>query len=63
MSKEYCPKCKELKEFKFYDGLLGYESIVCSKCGFDANDIKIQDLTELYDLFLRAISDLTKKGY
>jgi uncharacterized protein (DUF983 family) len=47
--KEYCPKCKELREFKFYDGFIGYESIVCAECGFDANDTTIQDLTTLYN--------------
>ncbi len=47
---EYCPKCKKLKEFKFYDGALGYESLVCSKCGFDMKDITIKDLTELYNI-------------
>ena len=44
---DYCPKCKELRKFKFYDGALGYESRVCSKCGFDANDVTINDLTAL----------------
>lgn len=47
--KEYCPKCEELREFKFYDGALGYESLVCSKCGFDANDVTLKDLTKLYN--------------
>lgn len=34
-----CPICGG--KWKFYDGLLGYESLKCIKCGFDINDIKI----------------------
>lgn len=49
MGEEYCPKCEKLREFKFYDGALGYESMVCSKCGFDANDVTLADLTKIYN--------------
>jgi hypothetical protein len=45
---EYCPKCEKLRTFKPYNGLVGYESLTCSSCGFDANDTTIQDLTKLY---------------
>lgn len=31
-----CPVC--LGKLKFYDGMLGYESLVCEKCGLDIND-------------------------
>lgn len=33
-----CPKCGGA--WKFYDGALGYESQVCSKCGVDINDLQ-----------------------
>ena len=26
-------------DWHFYDGLLGYESSICSKCGWDWNDV------------------------
>ena len=31
-----CPKCGT--KMKFYDGCLGYESIVCPDCRYDIND-------------------------
>lgn len=31
-----CPKCGGA--MLFYDGCLGYESIVCKRCGYDVND-------------------------
>jgi len=31
-----CPKCKG--EMKYYQGILGYESFQCVKCGYDIND-------------------------
>lgn len=27
-------------EWAFYDGCIGYESLVCLKCGIDINDLK-----------------------
>ena len=28
--------------FKFYDGCLGYESFICTKCGKDINDLMVE---------------------
>ena len=28
--------------FRYYDGCLGYESFICSKCGMDINDLKVE---------------------
>jgi len=36
-----CPQCGDTGRWKYYDGCLGYESLVCAKCGLDVNDIKI----------------------
>ncbi len=33
-------KCKCGGIFVFYNGCLGYESLVCNKCKIDINDIK-----------------------
>ena len=38
--KEYCNKCKKETIFKYYHGLLGYESFNCSVCNSDINDLK-----------------------
>ena len=34
-----CPLCGG--KWVFYDGILGYESLVCEKCRFDYQQIKI----------------------
>ena len=34
-----CPLCHS--QWIYYDGALGYESLVCNKCRFDINEIKI----------------------
>lgn len=31
-----CPVCGG--EWRYHDGFLGYESLLCSKCGLDIND-------------------------
>jgi uncharacterized protein (DUF983 family) len=36
---EKCPHCGG--EWKWYDGCLGYESLVCKKCGLDIQDIRV----------------------
>lgn len=51
--KDYCPKCEKLTKFKFYGGALGYESLICSVCGFDANDTTLKDLTTLYNKMVK----------
>ena len=38
--KNICPKCRN-EELKYYHGMLGYESVVCPKCGLDYNDEKM----------------------
>lgn len=43
----YCAKCSKNQKFVYYHGWLGYESFVCSVCGFDVNDVSIQDLDNL----------------
>lgn len=34
-----CPKCGGA--WKDYDGLMGYESSVCAKCGYDVKDTQV----------------------
>lgn len=36
MTNNECPEDKT--ELKWYDGLLGYEAIYCSKCGYFADN-------------------------
>ena len=39
-NKHYCDRCKKEREFKYYHGLLGYESFICSVCNWDINENK-----------------------
>ena len=39
---EACPCCGWKGEWVYYDGALGYESMICPKCRLDINDIKIE---------------------
>ena len=38
----------------FYEGVLGYESLVCNKCG------KVEELENISEKFVNEISDKTK---
>ena len=40
-SKLVCLYC--LGEFKYYHGMLGYESFQCDTCGIDINDLEPKD--------------------
>jgi len=35
-----CPNCKadKVSDFREYDGMLGYEAIICKKCGCTIDD-------------------------
>lgn len=59
-NKHYCPKCEKETEFKYYHGFLGYESFVCSVCGFDSNNITINDIDNLFKKATEGT--LTEKG-
>ena len=37
-----CPCCGWTGKWIYYDGALGYESLICPKCRLDVNDIKIE---------------------
>ena len=37
---ESCPLCNG--KWRFYDGALGYENLVCKNCNFDIQEIKIE---------------------
>lgn len=37
-NRNFCDKCECERKFNYYDGCLGYESYVCSVCGWDIND-------------------------
>ena len=37
-----CPQCGYAGTWKYYDGCLGYESLVCPHCHLDVRDIAVQ---------------------
>lgn len=37
-----CPQCGYTGKWKYYDGCLGYESLVCPQCNLDVRDIAVQ---------------------
>ena len=36
-----CPQCGYAGKWKYYDGCLGYESLVCPHCNLDVRDIAV----------------------
>ena len=61
--KNQTPVCpKDGSNLRYYDGALGYESMVCPKCNYDMNDNETNaELVQLIPVLLEAAKQLLSR--